>query len=183
MGGGSAVASLNEAGMRMVKVEPSPGVLSTETSPPIIWQIFRVIARPRPVPPYLRVVEASAWVKAWNSRPTCSGGHADAGVADAEDDPVAVGPRLAGDVQADGPVPGELAGVRQQVEQALAEPGRVGEDRAEVPVLADLQEVVVPGRQGLDDGRDLADQAANAEDSPAGAASCRPRSWRGRGCR
>ena len=27
---------------------------------------------PRPVPPYLRVIEPSAWVKAWNRRSTCS---------------------------------------------------------------------------------------------------------------
>ena len=59
------------------------------TSPPIIWQNCRVIARPSPVPPYLRVVEASAWVKAWNSLPSCSCGHADAGVARPRNRPVA----------------------------------------------------------------------------------------------
>ena len=42
-------------------------------SPPIIRQKRRLIASPSPVPPYLRVVEASAWVKAWNSLPNCSG--------------------------------------------------------------------------------------------------------------
>ena len=42
------------------------------------------IARPRPVPPYRRVVEASAWLKAWNRRPCASVGDADAGVADLE---------------------------------------------------------------------------------------------------
>ena len=36
-------------------------------SPPIIVQNRRLIARPRPVPPYLRVVDASTWVNSWNS--------------------------------------------------------------------------------------------------------------------
>jgi len=39
-------------------------------SPPIIWQKRLLIASPRPVPPYLRVVEASAWENSWNSLPT-----------------------------------------------------------------------------------------------------------------
>jgi len=55
----------------MVKVEPSPGLLVTVTLPPSNWQKFRVIANPSPVPPYFLVVEASAWLNAWNSRPSC----------------------------------------------------------------------------------------------------------------
>ena len=47
-------------GNRIVKVDPRPGSLSTVMSPPIIWQKRLMIASPRPVPPYLRVVEASA---------------------------------------------------------------------------------------------------------------------------
>src|SRR6516162_5589816 len=47
-------------GSRIVKVEPRPGSLSTVISPPIIWQKRLLIASPRPVPPYLQVVEASA---------------------------------------------------------------------------------------------------------------------------
>ena len=42
-------------------------------SPPIMRQKRRLIARPRPVPPYFRVVEASAWVNSWNSFAICSG--------------------------------------------------------------------------------------------------------------
>ena len=64
-----------------MNVEPLPGALSTVTSPPIIWQNRRVIASPSPVPPYFRVVDASACVNGWNSRSTCSRRHADAGVA------------------------------------------------------------------------------------------------------
>ncbi len=56
----------------MVKVDPLPGALSTVTSPPIIWQKRRVIASPSPVPPYLRVVDASACENGWKSRPSCS---------------------------------------------------------------------------------------------------------------
>ena len=39
------------AGRTMVKVEPSPGRLSTDTSPPSMRQKCRVMASPRPVPP------------------------------------------------------------------------------------------------------------------------------------
>ena len=60
-------------GRRIVNVEPSPGSLSTVMSPPIIRQKRRLIASPRPVPPYLRVVEESAWENSWNSLPICSG--------------------------------------------------------------------------------------------------------------
>ena len=92
MGGGSAVASLYEAGMRMVKVEPSPGVLSTETSPPIIWQIFRVIARPRPGAAVLARGRGVGLREGLEQPADLLGRHADAGVAHAEDDPVAVRP-------------------------------------------------------------------------------------------
>src|ERR1019366_5232161 len=61
------------AGIRMVKSEPFPGSLRTEISPPIRRHILRLMARPKPVPPYFRVVEASPWEKAWNSRVCCSG--------------------------------------------------------------------------------------------------------------
>jgi hypothetical protein len=66
---GSATA----AGSRMRNRDPLPGSLSTVTSPPIIWQNRRVMASPSPVPPYLRVVDASAWAKDWNSFAICSG--------------------------------------------------------------------------------------------------------------
>jgi hypothetical protein len=36
-------------GRETVKLEPFPGLLSTVKSPPIIWQKFLLIARPRPV--------------------------------------------------------------------------------------------------------------------------------------
>src|SRR5438132_1760587 len=49
-------------GRRTVKTEPLPGSLATLTSPPIMRASLRVMARPRPVPPYCRAVEESAWV-------------------------------------------------------------------------------------------------------------------------
>jgi hypothetical protein len=46
----------------MVNVEPAPYLLWIVIQPPIASQSFLVMASPNPVPPYLRVVEASAWV-------------------------------------------------------------------------------------------------------------------------
>jgi hypothetical protein len=47
-----------------VNVLPCPGVLLSLISPPSIWAISRLIASPRPVPPYLRLVLPSA---CWNA--------------------------------------------------------------------------------------------------------------------
>ena len=58
---GAATGASTILGNRIVKVEPRPGSLVTVMSPPIIWQKRLLIASPRPVLPYLRVVEASAW--------------------------------------------------------------------------------------------------------------------------
>src|SRR5262245_48702117 len=69
----AVLGSTPEVGRKTVNVEPWPGVLSTVMSPPISRQKCRLIARPRPVPPYRRVVEASAWVKGWKSLRICSG--------------------------------------------------------------------------------------------------------------
>src|SRR5215472_10590737 len=60
-------------GRRTVKTEPLPGSLVTVTSPPIMRASLRVMARPRPVPPYCRAVEESAWVNSSNNLACCSG--------------------------------------------------------------------------------------------------------------
>ena len=73
-----------EAGGEPERASPTPAVLSALISPPMSPTIWREIARPRPVPPYLRVVEPSAWTKAWNSRGSASARDADAGVAHLE---------------------------------------------------------------------------------------------------
>ena len=48
--------------------------LSTQMRPSIIVTSREEIARPRPVPPYLRVVELSAWKKAPKMRACLAGG-------------------------------------------------------------------------------------------------------------
>ena len=79
------------------------------------------------MPPYLRVVDVSAWVKGWKSLPTCSGGHADAGVAHRE---VQLD-LLAGPLEqlrrstTDLALLGELDRVVDEVDEDLAEPQRV----------------------------------------------------------
>ena len=52
------------SGTNRVKVEPSPGFERTCSSPPSRRAISRLIERPRPVPPYLRLVVPSA---CWNA--------------------------------------------------------------------------------------------------------------------
>jgi hypothetical protein len=53
-------------------VEPRPGALSTHRRPPIRSTSWRLIVRPRPVPPKRRVVELSACMKGWKMRDCCS---------------------------------------------------------------------------------------------------------------
>ena len=55
------------------KVLPTPGRLCTPTSPPIRVASFLEMASPRPVPPYLRVVDESPCSNERNSRDCCSG--------------------------------------------------------------------------------------------------------------
>jgi hypothetical protein len=42
-------------------LDPSPGVLLRPSWPPIISTSRLAMVKPSPVPPYLRVVEPSAW--------------------------------------------------------------------------------------------------------------------------
>ena len=147
----------------MVKVEPRPGSLATVMSPPIIWQKRRLIARPSPVPPYLRVVEASAWTKSWKSLPICSG---------VMPMPVSVTaivthsrpasmPRL----RADGhrALLGELVGVAREVEQRLPDPRLVGAHRAEVGGAIDHHLVAVLRRHRADGLHHVLDQRRDRE--------------------
>ena len=54
----------SRSGRQKRKREPRPGSLSTAMRPPISPTSWAEIERPRPVPPYSRVVEPSAWAKA-----------------------------------------------------------------------------------------------------------------------
>ena len=121
------------------KVLPLPGSLSTPTSPPISCASRRVMASPRPVPPYLRVVEASACSKASNSRGSFSG---------AMPMPVSCTSKRTSrsspsvfqqsGAQGDGALLGELDGVAGVVEQGLAQPGRVAAQPLRHLVAVDL---------------------------------------------
>jgi hypothetical protein len=51
-----------------VNTEPLPGSLATVMSPPIIWQNFRLITKPSPVPPYLLAVVEEAWENSWKAK-------------------------------------------------------------------------------------------------------------------
>ena len=53
--------------------DPTPTSLSAETPPPIRSARFRQIVSPSPVPPYWRVVDASAWTKLPNTASSLSG--------------------------------------------------------------------------------------------------------------
>ncbi len=61
-------------GSEMRKVEPLPCSLSTEIVPPISSTRRLEMARPSPVPPKRRVVDASTWLKEVKSRSIRSGG-------------------------------------------------------------------------------------------------------------
>ena len=55
------------------KVLPAPVPLVTPICPPINSTSFLEMANPKPVPPNLRVVEASAWTDSEKSALTTSG--------------------------------------------------------------------------------------------------------------
>ena len=150
--------------------------------PPIISQNLRVIVRPRPVPPYLRVVDASAWVKASNTFATCSGviPMPESFTANSHSRPPA--DLFRRDLQLDDALRRELAGVAQQVEHPLPHLGHIGphvhDFRREWTVsrLAFLSTsgfMVVTRRCTISWTRSL----------PGRDPSSRPRSWRGRECR
>ena len=128
-GTGSALASSPTRG-------PGAAGDSTHIVPPIISASRRLTARPRPVPPYLRVVEASTWLKAWNRRSIRSGGmpmpvsrtaevDRDCGDRDREL-PVLLGPCSTRDHHLTRF--GELDRVAQQVDQDLPQPRDVADN-------------------------------------------------------
>ena len=124
-----------------MKVLPWPTALDSLISPPSSLAISRLIDRPRPVPPYLRLVVPSACWNASKMTWCLSGENADAGVFDLERDHVggaieagmaarpAVRRRL--DRQRDRSLLGELDRVRDQVLEHLLHALLVGDDRAD----------------------------------------------------
>ena len=69
----AAGGSVNGEAGREDELEPSPGVLSTQIRPPISSTSRLQMVRPSPVPPYLRVVEPSAWRERLEQPAACSG--------------------------------------------------------------------------------------------------------------
>ena len=60
-------------GMVTEKIDPTPTVLSTPTSPPSISASFLLNDRPSPVPRSFFWSGASTWTKSWKMAPRCSG--------------------------------------------------------------------------------------------------------------
>ena len=165
-----------------VKVEPAPGVLSTDTSPPISWARRRTIERPRPVPPKRRVVELSAWEKGWNSRACCASFMPmPVSLTDSTTRVRAVAQRLGAGADHGAAALGELERVAEQVEQDLAHARgiadqRVGRARRDG---GDQRQALALGLRP--EGRDRAvDQAGQRERRSPRARARRPRSWRSR---
>src|SRR5262249_21160060 len=70
-------ASTSSAMIVKWNVEPFPGSLSGQIRPPMSSLSRLLIASPKPVPPYRRVVETSTWLKTLNRRSNRSFGVAD----------------------------------------------------------------------------------------------------------
>ena len=100
-------------------VDPAPGVLSTPIRPPINSTRRLEIARPRPVPPYFRVVEASAWLNSVNSRVRASSPMPIPVSVTAIRSAASVSQHVPGHLDQDMPALGELDGVGHQVEHDL----------------------------------------------------------------
>ena len=124
------------------KVLPRPGTLSTVICPPIRATSRAAMVRPRPVPPYLRVVEVSSCSKAWKIFACFSGGMpmpvsvtANRILASWRDPVYAVRGRHQGCRRplviprstTTSPAFGELDGVAHEVEEHLAEPAGVAD--------------------------------------------------------
>src|SRR3954447_4114525 len=86
------------------------------------------------------------------------GGHADAGVGDADAEPVAAVLRFAADGEAHLTAAGELAGVAEEVEQALAELGHVYAHLTEDGGFVDHERVVVLLDERFDHRRDTVEE-------------------------
>ena len=91
------------------------------------------------------------------------GGEADAGVRDAEDDPVVAVHQVAFRFDLDVAVVRELRGVRDEIEQSLPHFAQVGAHDADVGRADDLQRVAVLRDLDFDRRRHLVDQLRNHE--------------------
>ena len=144
------------------KVLPRPGSLSTAIVPPIRATRRAAIVRPRPVPPYLRVVEVSSCSKARKIFSCLSGGMPMPVSLTVKRSSTSLRRGVAGDLHAHDHLAllGELDGVADQVEQHLAQPAGVadqGVGHVRLHVVDQLQPLPVgphgQGPQGVADRR------------------------------
>ena len=150
----------------------------------------RLMASPRPVPPYRREIDASAWLNDWKSRSIRSAGMpmpvSRTSIASAQrsgPDPFVSGrPET---LSSTSPLLGELDRVRQQVEHDLPEAAQVADDRPAAARSRSRRRARGPSRPPTARGRRAAPsmQARRRERLGDRGRPCRPRSSRSRGCR
>ena len=169
------------------KVLPWPGSLSTQIRPPISSTSCDEIVRPRPVPPYCRVVEPSACSNGSKIGPLLLGGMPMPVSRDGEvqADLVRRSRPFTLDVDHDLAALGELDRVADQVDEDLPQPARVA-DEGVGHVGGDLAGQLQPLR--VRRGRPACSSSslegvAQVEGDAGPGRACRPRSWRSRGCR
>ncbi len=166
-------------------VAPRPGPpLSAHIVPPISSASRLLMASPSPVPPYLRVVEASAWLNFWKRLADALGGKADARVAHGEGQLGRVAVTAAVTRQHDFAALGELDGVGEQVEQDLPQPRHVaahGRRHVALEHVGEIELLLRPRacRRGRAPTRRTRAGRTDAPRCPC----ARPRSSRSRGCR
>ena len=139
-----AAASASGAAIVKWNVDPSPGPsLSAHMRPPISSASRLLIASPSPVPPYLRVVDESAWENDWNRRSIASARQADAGVAHGERELAAVvRPRgFAVTVSTTSPASVNFTALDSRLSEDLAQPRHVALDRRRHVALEEVREV------------------------------------------
>ena len=131
------------SGRVKVNREPAPSSDSTRMVPPWSSTSWRVMARPRPVPPCSRVAEPSPWEKDSKICVELLGRNADSGVGHRDLQPCSSGLRE----HLDSSAGRELEGIANQVEQDLLDPILVGLGQRDV------------GRDPVEDAqRSLADE-------------------------
>ena len=107
------------------------------------------MASPRPVPPYLRVMEVSAWVKGSKISAELVGSDPHTGVRDLEtDDRVGAGGLVGGDPNGDLTGLGELDGVAGEVGEHLAQAVRVADHHRRDRVVEERDQLELLGSGG-----------------------------------
>ena len=147
----------------------------------------REIVRPRPVPPYWRVVELSAWVKARRSRACFSARDADAGVAHREvQHDVAVGARRVGRrrVTTTSPCSVNLMALPTRLIRTWrSRPGSPSSTSGTSGATSQTSSSPFWCARSAERLDGVAERVAQVEVDAARDPACPPRSWRSRGCR